>query len=132
MHMNKEQTAADLRGAAAYIEAHGWLKGDLQEGSTGRVCLMGGILGGLGLLDHDGHTCDDYERGVALDDRREAAEKTALGFLEHVRAQLPTDEFGDNPEGLEKIAWWNDHQAQSATEVTQMLEKAAAWVEEQA
>lgn len=107
------EAAADLRNAARYIDEHGWSR-HCMEDVDGGVCALGGIAkatGYTGLL------------GVPAVPRYVAAQAGLIAFLNLDR---------DVPAQLACVPYWNDSQAADQAEVTAALEKAAAWIEEQA
>lgn len=106
--------AADLRNAARYIDEHGWSKYEMED-PNGGVCALGGIAKATGYTG--------VLRTPAVP-RYVAAQAALLTFLNKDRVN-PSDQIGFVPS-------WNDEEAADQAEVPATLEKAAAWIEEQA
>lgn len=110
--MSKQQTADDLRAAAAYIDQHGWQQGMAINRDTGAACALGAlgtVVGALGVV---------YSiEGVVP--RFDMASRALLCYLKR------------QPD-IYSIVGWNDMPTRVQADVTEALEKAAAWVEEQA
>lgn len=111
--------ADDLRAAAEYIREHGHAKGVAAAGD-GSVCALGGIARSTGVDVGicygmtDGVTPDQYDRFLR-----------ALGVLRDYLSGIGV--LGDKYRLLSR---WSD--ASQADDVITSMEKAAAWIEEQA
>lgn len=130
MHMNKEQTAADLRGAADVIRERGWHQGSL-IGRGGRVCAVGALsiqAGVLGLMQAGvpGEMC--AEPVQARFDRVESSRKA---LCEVLGLKVFYIHQGDMYNG-DQVPDWNDAEGRTVDDVLNGLEKAAIWAEEQA
>ncbi|MDQ1677779.1 MAG: hypothetical protein QOC93_2923 [Actinomycetota bacterium] len=123
-----EPTPADLlRGAAAYIEAHGWHQGALynrvENPDTPPACTVGAVyITGCGLpvaaidmiavTDPLGHIRD--------------ALHALLGHLDGTDRPLDLDRLEDHLVAYElHIGDWNDHADRTITQVTTALRDAA-------
>lgn len=113
--MSKQQTAADLRAAAAYIDQHGWQQGMAIYHETGAVCA----LGALGMVC-EGDADLAYSSAIFSDGRFGLAAQT---LRNHLIGRGLT---------FTSVPAWNDRRDRVQADVTEALEKAAAWVEEQA
>lgn len=100
------QTADDLRESARYIDTHGWCQGALRM-PTGEVCALGAIMAVTG----DWHTDEAV--------RSRGAAGTLILWLEKTQDHR-------------QVADWNNAPSMTQADVTSGLEKAAAWLEEQA
>lgn len=106
--------ADDLRATARYIEKVGHTRGKFEAGDEGTsVCALGGMARVCGL---DPHIADTMRRPTP----RLAAAIVAL------RGYLFTHDLAG------RIPTWNDSQIKDEHEAIVTLEKAAAWIEEQA
>lgn len=108
--------ADDLRAAAGYIEKVGHVRRTVELNGEGTpVCALGGIA----------RVCGLEPRKVALRTNQVVTPRYAAATLA-LRGYL----FAHDLPG--QIPTWNDHTVKDAHEVTVTLEKAAAWIEEQA
>lgn len=107
--------ADDLRATAHYIEKVGHARNTFEEGGRegSRVCALGGMARVCGLDPNQASTRNRPTPRLA------AAVLALRGYL-----------FANNLAG--NIPVWNDSQAKDQYEVVVTLEKAAAWIEEQA
>lgn len=118
--IDKLQTAADLRSAAAYINEHGWHQG-VWRGENGAVCAVGGLVG---VLDAWSPT-NQWTPGLMVGETR-ARFDTARDELEALLWRNGSFEDATSVEA------WNDAQGRTREDVTGLMEKTAAWLEEQA
>lgn len=115
----RAEVAEVLRAAARYLDAHGLTKGDLR--SHGRVCAIGAL---------DAVTTQAATRRAVAEDntaqlhRYYLARRTLARYL-GVPAQ-PGLNSGDG------IPAWNDADQRTKRDVVAAMEKAAAWIEEEA
>lgn len=104
--------ADDLRATARYIEKVGHIRGAMELGGEGGpVCVMGGITRVCGL-----------EPTITL---RVIPPRYAVAVLAMRGYLFAHDHCGSIPV-------WNDREVKDQYEVIVTLEKAAAWIEEQA
>lgn len=106
--------ADDLRATAQYIGKVGLVRHTTElDGEGGPVCVLGGIARVCGL-----------EPRLAFSGRQNSPRYAAATIA--MRGYL----FAHGRSG--RIPTWNDTEAKDQYEVTVTLEKAAAWIEEQA
>lgn len=110
MTVTKEQTAADLRAAAAVIRERGWTK-NAYISPDGGCCVVGAIELATGVLSTDG------SRMLG------GSPRASRAYLQLWQAVRPIIRGGP-------IAW-NDEVVESAEQVIEKLEQVAAELEEQ-
>lgn len=125
IEVDKAQTAEDLRAAARYIDDHGWHQGSGRS-LSGAVCAIGATYSLMGLWNVVAPHARAYSELNADYLARLARHNAAVHAM---AVYLAGDEDLDLL--LLDIAYWNDAPGRTQAEVTAMMEKAAALVEEQ-
>jgi hypothetical protein len=118
-------TPADtLRGAALYLEVHGWFQGGYYPATTTGPFPAACALGAIGMAAHGRMTELPFDGlSPSVRDSRKAAD--------HLHAHLAdlgiTLHEGDNPdyEPPANVICWNDSSGQSASKVIATLREAA-------
>jgi hypothetical protein len=112
----KALAAEDLRTAARYIDEVGHHRGNsVDPRGSGAVCALGGLAAATG--------CDP---------QRTPYDEIEHGNTRYIRARKALQDYL-NWAGIGwSIPTWSDLKAKDKADVTATMEKAAAWIEEQA
>jgi hypothetical protein len=113
--------AETLRDAAHLLHVNGWARGKLIDRSTGCMCAWGAIIAAIdpGLL---------YR--IDVQDLR--ARAATEGLLAYLTADPQPNYFRgwpSDPEPIDAIVYWNDHEAADGEMVEGALRRAAEWCE---
>jgi len=116
-------TPADiLRGAARYVDLHGWTRDDFYSASHDAIWPAACALGAIGMAVYGRPVVDPEESSHPGSEQFEAARALLVAYLSH------TGELFDYDDGELTIADWNDLGGNSANDVIRAFEAAAdAW-----
>lgn len=122
-----EATAAHLDQAAEEIRQHGWCQGHM-FGEGGRVCALGAIVTAAG----EGPLAQ--MRGLKPWLAAPGWVRADRALTEYLRSTGEIDPAADHWDGSScmSVGAWNDQPDRTQMDVINAMEKAAAWVREQA
>jgi hypothetical protein len=113
-----------LRGAALYLQRHGWLQGDffdlLAEAAFPPACAIGAInicAHGRPILGSD-DTADDAHTDAAI-----RAMRVLAAYLDPYYADTTGIPYG--PSAIDVVSDWNDHDGRTLHDVVTALTDAA-------